>query len=260
MAEPRVRATGVGVTLEGTSILRSISLDIMPGEVLALVGPNGAGKSTLLGALTGDIRPATGTVTLDGVDLYTMKHLQLAKLRAVLTQQNAVSFPFRVHEVVAMGRSPWGRTPDYENDRSAVVDAMKTTDVLHLADRRYTSLSGGEKARVSLARTLAQHTEIVFLDEPTAALDLRHQEDVMHTARALTAEGKAVVVVLHDLSLAGAYADRIALLAAGELMTVGTPAEVLTAELVERAYGLPVQIMSQPETGRPIVLPRRSAR
>jgi iron complex transport system ATP-binding protein len=137
---------------------------------------------------------------------------------------------------------------------------MKTTDVLHLADRRYTSLSGGEKARVSLARTLAQHTEIVFLDEPTAALDLRHQEDVMHTARALTAEGKAVVVVLHDLSLAGAYADRIALLAAGELMTVGTPAEVLTAELVERAYGLPVQIMSQPETGRPIVLPRRSAR
>lgn len=258
--EPRVRATDVGVTIEGTSILRSVSLDIRPGEILALVGPNGAGKSTLLGVLSGDTKPTTGAVTFDGVDVHSMKFLELARKRAVLTQENAVSFPFRVHEVVEMGRSPWGRTPDYENDRSAVVDALKTTDVLHLAQRRYTSLSGGEKARVSLARVLAQHTDTVFLDEPTAALDLRHQEDVMHTARVLTREGKAVVVVLHDLSLAGAYADRIALLAAGELSVVGSPAEVLTAQLVEQAYGLRVQIMSQPETGRPIVLPLRSAR
>lgn len=258
--QPRIRATGVGVTIEGTRILQSVSLDIVSGEVLALVGPNGAGKSTLLGVLSGDTRPTTGTVTLDDTDIYSMKHLDLARLRAVLTQENAVSFPFRVHQVVEMGRSPWGRLPDYENDRTAVIDALQTTDVLHLTNRRYTSLSGGEKARVSLARILAQHTEIIFLDEPTAALDLRHQEDVMHTARGLTREGKAVVVVLHDLSLAGAYADRIALLSGGQLMTVGTPAEVLTAELVEQAYGLGVQIMSQPETGRPIVLPLRGAR
>lgn len=259
-AAQRIQAIDVGVTIDGTDILTGVTLDIRAGEVLALVGPNGAGKSTLLGVLSGDSRPTTGQVLFDGVDIHSMKFLELARKRAVLTQENAVSFPFRVQEVVEMGRSPWGRTPDYENDRSAVVEAMQTTDVLHLAGRRYTSLSGGEKARVSLARTLAQHTDTIFLDEPTAALDLRHQEDVMHTARELTREGKAVVVVLHDLSLAGAYADRIALLAGGQLMTVGAPAAVLTAELVEQAYGLSVQIMSQPETGRPIVLPLRSAR
>ena len=259
-ARPRIVATEVGVTIEGASILDSVSLEIFAGEILALVGPNGAGKSTLLGALSGDARPTAGTVVLDDVDLYSLGNLELARLRAVLTQENAVSFPFRVHEVVEMGRSPWGRTPDYENDRAAVAEAMKTTDVLQLAERRFTTLSGGEKARVSLARTLAQNTEIIFLDEPTAALDLRHQEDVMHTARQLTGSGRAVVVVLHDLSLAGAYADRIALLAGGRLAMVGTPEEVLTASLVEEAYGLPVQIMSQPETGRPIVLPLRSAR
>lgn len=258
-SQPRIRATGVGVTIEGATILSDVTIDIFAGQVLALVGPNGAGKSTLLGALTGDTKPTTGTVTLDGADVYRMKHLELAKRRAVLTQENAVSFPFQVREVVDMGRSPWGNTPDDRNDLCAVQDALTATDVAHLATRRYTSLSGGEKARVSLARVLAQRTDTVFLDEPTAALDLKHQEDVMHISRQLTSEGKTVVVVLHDLSLAGAYADRIALLAEGRLLTVGTPEEVLTAELVQRAYGLPVQILTQPETGRPIVLPLRAA-
>lgn len=257
--EVRISATDVGVAIDGAIILKAVGLDIVAGEVLALVGPNGAGKSTLLGVLSGDRRPSTGEVSYDGRPVSSLKHLELAQLRSVLTQENAVSFPFRVSEVVEMGRSPWGRTPDFENDRSAVADALDATDVTHLADRRYTSLSGGEKARVSLARVLAQHTGIVFLDEPTAALDLKHQEDVMHTARTLARAGRAVVVVLHDLSLAGAYADRVALLAGGRLVTVGTPDEVLTAELVRDAYGLDVQILRQPETGRPIVLPVRAA-
>lgn len=253
----QVSARNIGVTIDRATLLTDVNLDIRGGEVLALVGPNGAGKSTLLGVLSGDRTPAEGQVEYDGRDVATLKHLELAQLRSVLTQEYSVSFPFRVREVVEMGRSPWARVADIDHDEEIIDKALSATDVTHLVDRRFTSLSGGEKARVSLARVLAQSTPVVFLDEPTAALDLRHQEDVMRVARELAAEGRAVVVVLHDLSLAGAYADRIALLADGRMVTVGTPAEVLTADLVRDAYGLEVQILHQPETGRPIVLPVR---
>jgi iron complex transport system ATP-binding protein len=132
---------------------------------------------------------------------------------------------------------------------------MRSADIAHLAGRRYTQLSGGEKARVSLARVLAQNTPVIFLDEPTASLDLRHQEDVMRTGRRLADEGRAVVVVLHDLSLASAYADRLALVSGGRLEALGAPADVLTEERVERVYGLPVELHLV--AGRPVVVPRR---
>ncbi|MCW4385876.1 heme ABC transporter ATP-binding protein [Salinibacterium sp. SYSU T00001] len=253
----RVEARDVTVHVGELRILDDVSVSIAAGEVLALVGPNGAGKSTLLGVLAGDRRPDRGEVLYDGRPARECSHLELARRRAVLTQENTVSFPFRALEVVEMGRSPWGRSGDPEADRTAVAAAVAATDVTHLLDRRYTALSGGEKARVSLARVLAQQTDIVYLDEPTAALDLRHQEDVMRTARVLASEGKAVVVVLHDLSLAGAYADRIALLARGRMVTIGAPEEVLTADIVGDAYGLEVQVIPQPGTGRPLVLPVR---
>ena len=251
----RIAASGVGVTIDGHEILRDVSIEIHAGEVLALVGPNGAGKSTLLSVLSGDVRPSHGTVAIDGRDIRSVRHLDLARLRSVLTQENQVSFPFTVAEVVEMGRSPWARTGTRGDDERAIADAIRATDVSHLVTRRYTSLSGGEKARVSLARVLAQDTATVFLDEPTAALDLRHQEDVMSTAASIAREGRAVVVVVHDLSLAGAYADRVALIADGRLESVGSPADVLTAERVERVYGLPVEVVSQ--NGRPVILPIR---
>lgn len=250
-----IRADGVGVQLDGHSVLDGVTLDVRPGEVLVLVGPNGAGKSTLLGVLSGERRPSAGTVTLEGRELGSIRHSELARLRAVLTQENQVSFPFRVIEVVSMGRAPWARTLEGRDDIAAVNEAMDAADVAHLANRRYTSLSGGERARVALARVLAQRTPIVFLDEPTAALDLRHQEDVMRRARVLADSGCSVVVVLHDLSLAGAYADRLVLLAGGRLESIGTPAEVLTADRVERVYGLPVELHLV--NGRPVVVPRR---
>ncbi|MDO7880760.1 heme ABC transporter ATP-binding protein [Antiquaquibacter soli] len=250
-----IRADGVSVQLDGHSVLDGVTLDVRPGEVLVLVGPNGAGKSTLLGVLSGERRPSAGTVTLEGRELGSIRHSELARLRAVLTQENQVSFPFRVIEVVSMGRAPWARTLEGRDDIAAVNEAMDAADVAHLANRRYTSLSGGERARVALARVLAQRTPIVFLDEPTAALDLRHQEDVMRRARVLADSGCSVVVVLHDLSLAGAYADRLALLAGGRLESIGTPAEVLTADRVERVYGLPVELHLV--NGRPVVVPRR---
>ena len=202
------------------------------------------------------MRPTNGTVVIDGRDIRTVRHLELARLRSVLTQENQVSFPFTVAEVVEMGRSPWARTGSRDDER-AIADAIGATDVSHLVARRYTSLSGGEKARVSLARVLAQSTPVVFLDEPTAALDLRHQEEVMATAAALARAGRAVVVVVHDLSLAAAYADRVALVAAGRLESLGTPVEVFTAERVERVYGLAVDVVSQNE--RPVILPVRGS-
>jgi len=250
-----ISARNVGVRLESRTILEDMSLDVERGEILALVGPNGAGKSTLLSVLSGDRTPDSGTVTIDGRNIGGIRHAELARLRAVLTQENSVSFPFRVSEVVAMGRSPWARSTESRDDVSVVNAALEATDIAHLGERRYTTLSGGEKARVSLARVLAQHTPVVFLDEPTAALDLRHQEDVMRVAQAMAAEDRAVVVVLHDLSLAGAYCDRLALIANGRLDAIGTPSAVLTAERVERVYGLPVDLHDV--GGHPVVVPRR---
>ncbi|MDO9591324.1 MAG: heme ABC transporter ATP-binding protein [Microcella sp.] len=252
-----VTARGVRVRRDDREILAEIDLDVRQGEVLALVGPNGAGKSTLLSVLSGDLHPADGIVELDGPPVGSFRPLELARRRAVLSQANVVSFPFRVLEIVQMGRSPWIRTAELADDQQAVLEAIRATDIEHLLGRRFTTLSGGEQARVSLARVLAQRTPVIFLDEPTAALDLRHQEDVMRLARELAAQGRAVVVVVHDLSLAGAYADRIALLDGGRLDAVGTPVEVMTADRVGRVYGLDVQIHRLGASDRPIVLPLR---
>lgn len=250
-------ARGVRVRRDEREILGGVDLEVRAGEVLALVGPNGAGKSTLLSVLSGDLRPTDGTVELQGRAISSFRPLELARQRAVLSQANSVSFPFRVHEIVQMGRAPWMRTAELADDDRAVDAAVEATDIAHVLGRRFTSLSGGEQARVSLARVLAQATPIVFLDEPTAALDLRHQEEVMRLARGLAADGRAVVVVVHDLSLAGAYADRIALLDHGRLDAVGTPLQVVTADRVGRVYGLEVQIHRVGASDRPIVLPLR---
>ncbi|RZT59504.1 iron complex transport system ATP-binding protein [Microcella alkaliphila] len=258
-SESRVvlEARGVGVTRDGRPILHDVNLEVRTGEVLALVGPNGAGKSTLLGALSGELDYDHGTVLLDGKRLGDYRTIELARRRAVLNQASEVSFPFLVREIVAMGRNPWVRTPQFDDDEKAIAEAVRTADVGHLVERRFTALSGGERARVSLARVLAQRTEIVFLDEPTAALDLRHQEDVMRASLALARAGRAVVVVLHDLSLAAAYADRIGMLTGGTLAAIGTPNEVLTAERVGRAYGLGVRVYHPTPGSRPVILPLR---
>lgn len=248
-------ADGVGVIVDGYRILRGIDLSVEPGEVVALVGPNGAGKSTLLSVLSGDHAASEGQVHIAGKPIGAVRHIDLARERAVLTQDNQLSFPFTVGQVVLMGRSPWARTPKFAEDEVAVASAMVAMDVDQLATRRFTSLSGGEKARVSLARVLAQRTPIVMLDEPTASLDLRHQEDVMRAVRALALGGTAVLVVVHDLSLAAAYADRIALMQRGNLVAVGSPHEVLTAERLSAVYGL--EVMVDDSTGRPVVVPVR---
>lgn len=257
MSEPIVALTGVGLKLEGRAIISDVTLDVFPGEVIALVGPNGAGKSTLLSLMAGDVAPSMGSVLLAGREASKYRPEEAARLRSVLMQSNAVSFPFTVREIVEMGRAPWARTPLLAQDGEAISSALELADVAHLEHRRFTQLSGGERARVSLARVLAQRTPVVLLDEPTAALDLRHQEDVMTTVRHLARDGGAVVVVVHDLSVAAGYADRVALLVEGGLDAIGVPTEVIEASRVSRVYGVDVDIELVGKPPRPIILPRR---
>ncbi|MEV6324713.1 heme ABC transporter ATP-binding protein [Nocardia sp. NPDC051787] len=257
-----VRAAGVSVDRRGGGgrarrVLDGIDFQAVAGEVVALVGPNGAGKSTLLAALAGELALSEGLVELDGQPLTHWSTLDMARRRAVLPQTHTVGFPFTAREVVAMGRAPWVRTERRELDEEQIVAAMAATDVEHLAARSFPTLSGGERARVALARVLAQDTATLLLDEPTAALDLGHQEAVLRLATDRAAAGAAVVVVLHDLGIAAAYADRVAVLDSGRVAADGPPREVLTTDLLTRVYQHPVEVLDHPVTGAQLVLPVR---
>lgn len=254
----RLQATDVTVLVGGErAILDGASIEVRTGEIHALVGPNGAGKSTLFGVLAGDVTPTSGSVVLDGAPIDGIRPQDLARARAVLLQENAVSFPFSAEQVVRMGRAPWARTGAAEDDDEIVAAAMASTEVLSLSARAVTSLSGGERARVALARVIAQSTGILLLDEPTAALDLKHHEDVMRLIRAQADSGVAVAIVLHDLNAALAHADRVTLLSAGRVAATGAAADVLTAERIESVYGQAVDVFPHPVTGVPLLTARR---
>lgn len=256
-SEPLIELTSVGLALDGRAILKNVSLQVFPGEVLALVGPNGAGKSSLLSVMSGDVQATTGRALLQGRDVSKYRVDEAARQRSVLMQSNEVSFPFTVAEIVEMGRAPWARTMSLADDNKAIAEALEKADVEHLVERRFNQLSGGERARVSLARVLAQRTPVVLLDEPTAALDLKHQESVMKTVREIAGQGRAVVVVVHDLSVAAGYADRVAMVVEGKIAAVGSPREVITAKRVSEVYGVAVDIETVGSPARPVILPQR---
>jgi iron complex transport system ATP-binding protein len=259
MASTLLTVRGAGVRIGAATLLDGVDLDVRTGEILVVVGPNGAGKSTLLSVLSGDRTPDTGTVAWEGEPLASVRPRELARRRAVLLQENHVSFPFRVVDVVRMGRAPWEGTPSADSDDVVVAAALEAADVRHLAERRYPTLSGGEKARASLARVLAQEPRLLLLDEPTAALDVRHQTRVLAQARRHADAGGAVVVVLHDLPLAAAWADRVVVVARGQVAADGPPADVLTSELLTDVYDHPVDVLSHPVTGALLVLPRHGS-
>lgn len=260
-----VELRGVSLTVDGRPLLSDVDLAVRPGELVALIGPNGAGKSTALSVLAGDVTPDTGTATIDGRPLSRIRVQELGRLRSVLLQQKGVSFSYPVREVVAMGRMPWSRRAAGAAGASGasgdeiVAAALASTDTAHLADRDVTTLSGGELARVSLARVLAQRCRVVLLDEPTDALDIAHQEQVLALAAGLAADGAAVLAVLHDLNLAAAYADRVVLLADGRVIADGPPRAVLTGERLSAVYGHPVETVDHPVTGALLVLPVRAS-
>ncbi len=252
--------TGLHVRLGQREVLAGIDLTARAGEVLALVGPNGAGKSTLLAALAADLPAASGEIRIDGRPVHAWSPPDLALRRSVLPQSAALSFPFPVADVVRMGRAPWAGTPLADADEEAVAAAMAATEVTDFAARPFSALSGGERARVALARVLAQRAPLLLLDEPTAALDLRHQELVLRICREQAAAGDAVVVVLHDLGLAAAYADRTAVLHDGRIAAAGPPVEVFEDALLSRVYRQPVEVLPHPRTGAPLVVPVRAVK
>ena len=254
------RLTGAGVDVSGgRAILADVDLEVRAGEIIALVGPNGAGKSTLLSVLAGDRRPDRGSADGPAGPLARQRPLELARTRAVMLQEHQLSFPFEVEDVVAMGRAPWRGRPEEADDEQAIARGIDLAQVSHLRTRRFPTLSGGEKARTTFARVSAQVTPMLLLDEPTAALDIRHQERVLTSAREHAHAGGAVIVVLHDLALASAYADRVVLLSDGRVVAIGPPEDVLTSQRVSAVYDHPVEVIANPAGPGVLILPVRTA-
>ncbi len=241
------------------TLVAGVDLEAAPGALVAGIGPNGAGKSTLLNLLAGNLRPTEGDVLLDGVNISEALPRDLSLLRSMLTQREPIDIPYTAAQVVQIGRFPHRRDENNSaaRDAAAVADAMATTDTTQFAARVYATLSGGEQTRVSLARVLAQETPIVFLDEPTTALDVAHQERVMAEAVHLSRQQRAVVVVLHDLNAAAIHADRIVLMDQGAVVASGRPRDVLRQDLLSDVYAQPMVVVDHPFRDCPLVLTGR---
>lgn len=260
-------ARDIDLQRNGSSILRDVSLAVRPAEVLALIGPNGAGKSSLLHVLSGAIRAGGGEILLDDRPLAEWPAAALARRRAVLPQSPVLGFPFRVEDVVMLGRSPHAGCPSGASDHAVVNAVLGATGTLHLAERLYTTLSGGERQRVQLARVLAQvsfghdgtaeagEARYLLLDEPTNNLDIAHQQAVMMIAAEFANAGHGVLTVLHDPNLAALHADRICVMDTGRIVTIGTPESIITEELLADVFGVRAAVLQHPTRGRPAMLP-----
>lgn len=239
-----ISCESLSVLIGGKPILEDVSLTFRAGEVTAILGPNGAGKSTLLQCLTGSRKADAGRVEMGGRSLTDYSLKALAKRRAVLSQSASVSFPFTAREIVMMGRNPYFSGGSDAEDQRIAEAALETLDALHLADRRFPTLSGGEQQRVQFARVLSQIWEEdgtwLFLDEPTSALDLRHQYRLLELVREIAAKHHlGVVIVLHDLNLARQFTDRACFLKDGRLRAEGESREIINADMIAEMYSLP---------------------
>ncbi|POG45711.1 histidinol phosphatase [Streptomyces sp. ZL-24] len=253
-----LRAERVGRKAGGRLILDGVDITPPPGATVGLLGPNGSGKSTLLRILAGLLAPDTGTVTLDGDPLTGLGRRTVARRIAVVDQHAVTQVDLSVLDVVRLGRIPHRRAwsaPD-RGDEEAVTDALRRTGLTDRAAQSWHTLSGGERQRVQIARALAQQPRELLLDEPTNHLDIQHQLELLALVAALPLTS---VVALHDLNLAAMFCDRITVMKAGRVVAGGTPAEVLTEELIEDVYGVRAVVTPDGPEGRPSVrfLPRR---
>jgi iron complex transport system ATP-binding protein len=237
-------AANLTIAVDGKALIDGIDLVVRPGEMIAVLGPNGAGKSTLLGALAGLIAPTSGSVALDARPLSAWPARDLAAARAYLPQNGALEWPLTVARVVALGRLPlaglWGEAKAAAE--RAVDAALTEMDALNLKGRIATTLSGGELARVLLARAIVGHPRIILADEPLAGLDPRHQLDALKRLRMLSENGRAIVIAMHDIDLAARFATRVVLLSFGKVIADGPPRETLTAARIAKAFHVEARV------------------
>jgi len=251
-----LRFSGVNSGYGDINILKDITFNIGIGSFTGIIGPNGSGKSTLLRTATKVLMPFKGEVYLDNKNLHGISLKEMAKLAAVVSQDTLFMFPFRVLDVVLMGRIPYINRLGFESkeDLDIALSSLKSVDALHLKDRFIDELSGGERQRVIIAKALSQEPKVLFLDEPTTHLDISHQIDIFSLLRSLNKEkGLTVITILHDLNLASEYCDELILLDEGSLKTQGSPKEVLDYKTIEEVYKTPVIVKENPLTSRPHV-------
>lgn len=238
----------LSVALSTASIVKNVSMQVEGGQFVGLLGPNGSGKSTLLRTVYRMHKPVGGAVMLDDIELAHYKPKHLAQQMAVVSQFNSINFDLSVEEIVMMGRTPHlGKMErEKESDRTIVRDSLEKVGMLSYAKRSFSTLSGGEKQRIILARALTQQPTLLILDEPTNHLDITYQLQILGVIKAL---GINVLAALHDLSLAAQYCDKIYILADGQIDTCGTPAEVINREMINRIYKVDCNITTDPEAG-----------
>lgn len=249
----------IGLHISGFDLLSGVDLVVEPGHVCAIVGPNGAGKSSLLRVICGELRRTSGSIVVDNEPLESIRLQRRAQLMAVMSQSSQLNFPFTASEVVALGRTP--HNSGTARDAQIVSDALRAVDAQYLIARPYTSMSGGEKQRVQLARALAQIWEApsagnryLLLDEPTSAFDLSHQRMTRRIVRDFAQQGVGVLLVMHDLNLAAQCADQLVVLDGGRIAAHGAPAQVLTEQLVDEVFAVDCVIARHPSSGTPMVI------
>lgn len=254
----RLEARGVTLGYGDHTVVQALDLAVEPGKISAIVGANGCGKSTLLRSFARLISPADGQVLLDGAPIRAQSSKHVARQIALLPQSPVAPEGIAVADLVGRGRHPhlkllarWS-----PRDYAVVAEALESTGLTELADRSIDELSGGQRQRVWIAMALAQETDILLLDEPTTFLDVAHQIEVLDLLADLNRDrGTTIVMVLHDLNLAARYADVLVAVCAGRVHAAGTPGEVITPDLVREVFGLDSQVIPDPVSGAPLVLP-----
>jgi len=252
-----IRFDGASFGYEGRIIVRDLTFAVKGGEILGVVGPNGVGKSTMIRGASGVLAPYSGRVFVGGQDLETLPPRKRAQIVAVVPQAVQLPETFLALDVVLMGRTAhlgW-LGQESESDRRIAQAAMRQTGTLTFAERQVGELSGGEQQRVLIARALAQEPGVLLLDEPTAHLDLKHQDEVLRLVRALVEENDlAVILTLHDLNLVARFTDRVALLSDGMIRKIGSAREVLVPRELAAAYGIAIYVTDHPIHGTPLIL------